>query len=157
MPGSGKLTLTGSLGEVMKESAHAALSLLRGLPQPHGLTASDHGRFDLHIHVPAGATPKDGPSAGLALCVALASVFSGQCARGDTAVTGEISLRGRVLPVGGVKEKLLAALRHGVRRVILPEANRKDLPELPAELLRHVKPLFVRSVEEALFLALRTP
>jgi ATP-dependent Lon protease len=156
MPGSGKLTLTGSLGEVMKESAHAALSLLRSQPAPFGLAPGDHDRFDIHIHVPAGATPKDGPSAGLALSVALASLFSGRCVRSDTAVTGEISLRGRVLPVGGIKEKLLAALRHGVRRVILPERNRKDLPELPAEARDQIEAIFVRTVEEALPQALRT-
>ncbi|MCC6231881.1 MAG: endopeptidase La [Verrucomicrobiales bacterium] len=155
MPGSGKLTLTGSLGEVMKESAHAALSFIRSAPAPMGLTAGDHDRFDLHIHVPAGATPKDGPSAGLALCIALASLASGRPVRTDTAVTGEISLRGRVLPVGGIKEKVLAALRSGIRRVILPEANRKDLPEIPPEALEQVQALFVHTVEEALPLALR--
>ena len=155
MPGSGKLILTGCLGDVMKESAQAALSFLRsqsGKPAPWNV--ADHDRFDLHIHVPAGATPKDGPSAGLALCVALASLFSGRCARGDTVVTGEISLRGRVLPVGGIKEKLLAGLRHGIRRVILPEANRKDLPELPAEAREQLKTVFVRDVDEALVQAL---
>jgi ATP-dependent Lon protease len=154
VPGTGKLTLTGSLGEVMKESAHAALSLLRGAQAPFGI-GEDHGRLDLHIHVPAGATPKDGPSAGLALAVALASLFSGRCARADTAVTGEISLRGRVLPVGGIKEKLLAATRHRIRRVILPEGNRKDLPELPEEARRQIETIFVRTVEEALPEALR--
>lgn len=157
MPGTGRLHLTGSLGEVMKESAHAALSLLRSQPVPYGLPAGDHERFDLHIHVPAGATPKDGPSAGLALCVALASLFSSRCVRSDTAVTGEISLRGRILPVGGIKEKLLAALRHGVRRVILPEGNRKDLPELPAEAREEIQTIFVRTVEEALPQALCKP
>lgn len=155
MPGTGKLTLTGSLGEVMKESAHAALSLLRGQPGPYGVAPGDHERFDLHIHVPAGATPKDGPSAGLALCVALASLFSGRSVRADTAVTGEISLRGRVLPVGGIKEKLLAGLRHGVRRVILPEANRKDWPELPREARDQIRAIFVESVEQALPQALK--
>ncbi len=155
MPGSGKLTLTGSLGEVMKESAHAALSFLRSAPAPLGLSAGDHDRFDLHIHVPAGATPKDGPSAGLALCLALASLNSGRIARSDTAITGEISLRGRVLPVGGIKEKVLAALRHGIRRVILPEANRKDLPDVPGEAREQLQALFVNTVEEALGLALR--
>ncbi len=155
MPGSGKLILTGSLGEVMKESAHAALSLLRSDTLPSGLQPGDHERFDIHIHVPAGATPKDGPSAGLALCIALASLFSGRRVRSDTALTGEISLRGRVLPVGGIKEKLLAGLRHGVRRFILPEANRKDLPELPAEARDQIEPIFVGTVAEAIPQALR--
>ncbi|MCC7375905.1 MAG: endopeptidase La [Verrucomicrobiales bacterium] len=156
MSGNGKLILTGSLGDVMKESAHAALSLLRSEPEPFGMAVGDHERFDLHIHVPAGATPKDGPSAGLALCVAMASLFSGRCVRSDTAVTGEISLRGRVLPVGGIKEKILAALRNGIRRVILPEANRKDLPELPEEILNQIQTLFVGSVAEALPQAIRS-
>lgn len=156
MPGSGKLMLTGSLGEVMKESAHAALSLLRTQATHLGLGTWDHDHFDLHIHVPAGATPKDGPSAGLGLCLALASLLTGRRFRSDTAVTGEISLRGRVLPVGGIKEKVLAALRHGLRRVVLPEANRKDLPELPAEVLKHIKAVWVGSVDEALAEALET-
>ncbi len=155
MPGSGKLILTGSLGEVMKESAHAALSLLRGQDAPFHIAAQEHDRFDLHIHVPAGAIPKDGPSAGLALYVALASLLSGRCVRSDTAITGEISLGGRVLPVGGIKEKLLAGLRHRVRRVILPESNRKDLPELPPEALGQIETIFVRTVHEALLQALR--
>lgn len=150
MAGSGKLILTGSLGEVMKESAQAALSYLRGRGGAGGVGAADHDRYDVHVHVPAGGTPKDGPSAGLAVCVALASVFSGRGARPDTAVTGEISLRGRVLPVGGIKEKVLAAQRHGLRRVILPEANRKDLPDLPPTALEHVELIFVREVDEAL-------
>jgi ATP-dependent Lon protease len=157
MPGSGKLTLTGSLGEVMKESAHAALSLLRSQAVSGGATAGDHDRFDLHIHVPAGATPKDGPSAGLALCIALASLFSGRAVRPDIAATGEISLRGRVLPVGGIKEKVLAAQRHGIKRVLLPEANRKDLPEVPEEAREQIEIIFVRAVDEALAQALTEP
>lgn len=156
MPGTGKLLLTGSLGEVMKESAQAALSFLRSQPSTSGLNSAEHDKYDLHIHVPAGATPKDGPSAGLALCLALASLFSGRPFRGDTAVTGEISLLGRVLPIGGVKEKVLAALRHGIRRILLPEANRKDLPELPPEAREQVQAIFVRSVDESIQLALRS-
>ena len=154
---SGKLLLTGSLGDVMKESAQAALSFLRSQPATSGFAPGDHDRFDLHIHVPSGGTPKDGPSAGLAVCVALASLFTGRCARSDTAVTGEISLRGRVLPVGGIKEKILAGHRHGVRRILLPAGNRKDLPELPREALEHVQLIFVRTVDEALPLALTPP
>jgi len=154
MPGSGKLLLTGSLGEVMKESAQAALSFLRSNPVPTGLSATDHDRFDLHVHVPSGGTPKDGPSAGLAVCIALASIFTGRRARSDTAVTGEISLRGRVLPVGGIKEKILAGHRLGLRRVILPEANRKDLPDLPKAAIEQIQLVFVRTVDDALNQAL---
>lgn len=157
MPGSGKLLLTGSLGEVMKESAQAALSFLRSQPPASGLAPSDHDRFDLHIHVPSGGTPKDGPSAGLAVCIALASLFTGRPARSDTAVTGEISLRGRVLPVGGIKEKVLAGHRHGLRRILLPEANRKDLPDLPRAALEQIDLVFVRSVDEAITHALTAP
>lgn len=157
MPGTGKLLLTGSLGEVMKESAQAALSFLRSLPSPSSISPTDHERYDLHIHVPSGGTPKDGPSAGLAVCVALASLFTGRCARSDTAVTGEISLRGRVLPVGGVKEKVLAGHRHGIRRIILPAGNRKDLPDLPQEALEHIQLIFVRTVDDALNQALCPP
>ena len=157
MKGSGKLILTGSLGEVMKESAQAALSFLRSHSGPYGLLAADHERFDLHIHVPSGGTPKDGPSAGLALCVALASLLSGHRVRPDTAITGEISLRGRVLPVGGIKEKVLAALRHGLRRVVLPEGNRKDLPDLPPDAVSQIEMVFVREVDEALARVLIQP
>lgn len=150
MPGSGKLILTGSLGDVMKESAQAALSFLRARGFGDRVSPGDHERFDLHVHVPSGGTPKDGPSAGLAVCVALASLFAGARVRPDTAVTGEISLRGRVLPVGGIREKLLAAVRHGLRRVVLPEGNRKDLPELPPGVLEQVETVFVREVDQAL-------
>lgn len=141
----------------MKESAQAALSFLRSRQGPYAPGTTDHDRYDLHIHVPSGATPKDGPSAGLALCLALASLFSGRRVRSDVAVTGEISLRGRVLAVGGIKEKLLAALRHGVRHVVLPEANRKDLPDLPPEAREQIRAVFVRTVDEALSQALRPP
>jgi ATP-dependent Lon protease len=116
MPGQGKLLLTGSLGEVMKESAQTAVSLLRSQARSLELDLTDFERHDLHIHVPAGATPKDGPSAGLTIAVALASLFSQRRVRGDTAMTGEISLRGRILPVGGIKEKVLAANRAGIRQ-----------------------------------------
>ncbi|MGE3309912.1 MAG: endopeptidase La [Limisphaerales bacterium] len=154
MPGSGKLLLTGSLGEVMKESAQAALSFLRSQPASSRISPTDHERYDLHVHVPSGGVPKDGPSAGLAVCIALASLFTGRHARSHTAVTGEISLRGRVLPVGGIKEKILAGHRLGIRRIILPVGNRKDLPDLPPEALEHIQLLFVRNVDEALDQAL---
>ena len=134
VPGSGKLLLTGQLGEVMKESAQAALSLLKGRLRDLGVAELDFEQLDVHIHVPAGATPKDGPSAGIAMFVALASLFTGRPVRSDAAMTGEISLRGLVLPVGGIKEKVLAALRVGITRVLLPPATAelKRFPRRPA-------------------------
>ncbi len=131
MRGSGKLMLTGQLGEVMKESAQAALSLVRSRAETLGIDALKFADEDLHIHVPAGAIPKDGPSAGVAIFVALNSLLTGRTVRNDVAMTGEISLRGLVLPVGGIKEKTLAAARAGIRTVFLPEKNRKDLDEVP--------------------------
>lgn len=157
MPGTGRLILTGSLGEVMKESAQAALSFLRGQGRTLGIEASDIEKSDVHIHVPAGATPKDGPSAGLAISSALASMFSRRLARSFTAMTGEISLRGRVLPVGGVKEKVLAAARAGVRRIVLPAQNKKDWQEVPAEIQDKLEVYFVEHVREALPLVLEKP
>jgi ATP-dependent Lon protease len=155
MPGKGQLLLTGSLGDVMKESAQTALSYLRSQATRLNLEFADFDKFDIHIHVPAGATPKDGPSAGIALVVALASLISRRLVRSDTAMTGEISLRGRVLPVGGIKEKVLAAARSGLKQVILPEENRKDLTEVPEELRKKLKVHFVSRIAEALELALR--
>jgi ATP-dependent Lon protease len=155
MPGQGKLLLTGSLGEVMKESAQTAVSLLRSQARSLGLDLTDFERHDLHIHVPAGATPKDGPSAGLTIAVALASLFSQRRVRGDTAMTGEISLRGRILPVGGIKEKVLAANRAGIRRVLLPADNKKDWTEVPAEVRDRMSVHFVQRISEVLALALR--
>jgi len=153
MPGSGKLTLTGSLGEVMKESALAALSYLRSLPSPES-PRLEFDKQDLHIHVPAGATPKDGPSAGLTMVVALGSLLRQQRVRSDTAMTGEISLRGRVLPVGGIKEKVLAAARSGIRRLLLPRGNEKDWQEVPPEVRRRLKVTFVDQISNALDQAL---
>ena len=120
-----------------------------------GIDLSDYNKHDIHIHVPAGATPKDGPSAGVALVVALASLLTRRFVRSDTAMTGEISLRGRVLPVGGIKEKVLAANRAGIRYVILPEQNSKDWVDVPAEVRHKVKACFVRRISEILPLALR--
>ena len=154
MPGHGKLILTGSLGEVMKESAQAALSLLRSQPGGLSLDPADFDKHDLHIHVPAGATPKDGPSAGVTLAVALASLFTRRRVRSDLAMTGEISLRGRVLPVGGIKEKVLAASRAGLRQVMLPARNRKDWLEVPPEVRRRLKVHFVSRISEAFKVAL---
>ncbi|WP_243382226.1 endopeptidase La [Geothrix alkalitolerans] len=150
MPGSGKLLLTGQLGDVMKESAQAALSLLKGHLGELGLAGEDFERLDVHIHVPAGATPKDGPSAGIAMFVALVSLFTGRSVRSDTAMTGEISLRGLVLPVGGIKEKVLAALRSGITRVMMPSRNRKDLEDIPPLARERLRIIWIDQVYEAL-------
>jgi len=154
MPGKGALMLTGSLGEVMKESAQTALSYLRSQAKALGLDLSDYGAFDLHIHVPAGATPKDGPSAGVAVVAALASLLSRRRVRSDVAMTGEISLRGRVMRVGGIKEKVLAAARFGVRRVLLPAQNESDWTEVPAEVRNKLEAHFIHHISELLPLAL---
>ena len=131
LPGDGKLELTGSLGDVMKESAHIAWSYVRAHAEDAGLTEEYRKKHDIHVHVPEGATPKDGPSAGIALACAMFSAVTGEKARQDIAMTGELSLRGKALPIGGVKEKLLAAYRAGMNTVLLPEENRKDLEKLP--------------------------
>jgi ATP-dependent Lon protease len=155
MPGKGTLTLTGSLGDVMKESAQTALSYLRSQAKALHLNFDDYGQNDLHIHVPAGATPKDGPSAGVTLAVALASLLTRRRVRSDVAMTGEISLRGRVMRVGGIKEKVLAAARFGLKEVLLPEDNRNDWAEVPAEVREKLKAHFIRHIADALPLALR--
>jgi ATP-dependent Lon protease len=154
MRGRGTLILTGSLGEVMKESAQTAVSYLRSQAKKLALDFDDFGKQDLHIHVPAGATPKDGPSAGVAIVAALASLTSKRCVRSDTAMTGEISLRGRVLRVGGIKEKVLAASRFGLKQVILPEGNEPDWMEVPSEVRARLKAHFVKHISEVLRLAL---
>src|SRR6058998_3339854 len=155
MPGSGKLLLTGSLGEVMKESAHTALTYLRSQAKVLKLDFSEFDKQDIHIHVPAGATPKDGPSAGVTIVVALASLLTKRLVRSDLAMTGEISLRGRILRVGGIKEKVLAAARSGLKHVILPEENRSDWLEVPQEVRTKMKVHFVRNISELIRLALR--
>jgi ATP-dependent Lon protease len=154
MPGSGKLILTGQLGEVMKESAQAALSLVKARSTQLGIEAGVLEKSDIHVHVPAGATPKDGPSAGVAMFVALASLLTAKAVRSDIAMTGEISLRGLVLPVGGIKEKVLAALRAGITTVILPARNRRDLEEIPAEAREKLQFVWVEQVDQALNAAL---
>jgi ATP-dependent Lon protease len=156
MRGRGHLLLTGSLGEVMKESAQTAVSYLRSQAKKLELDFDDYGKNDIHIHVPAGATPKDGPSAGVAIAAALASLFSRKRVRSDTAMTGEISLRGRVLRVGGIKEKVIAAARFGVKQVILPEGNMPDWMDVPEEVRNKLKVHFVRQVSDVLRLALET-
>ena len=155
MPGSGKLTLTGSLGDVMKESAQTALSYLRSQAHSLNLAGDDFAQYDIHIHVPAGATPKDGPSAGTTIAVALASLLTKHLVRSDLAMTGEISLRGRVLRVGGIKEKVLAAARSGLKEVLLPEQNRNDWAEVPEEVRKKMKARFVSHISDAIRVALR--
>ncbi|HUJ86931.1 MAG TPA: endopeptidase La [Burkholderiales bacterium] len=143
VPGTGKLILTGQLGEVMKESAQAALTLAKGR------LAESFDKIDVHIHVPAGATPKDGPSAGVAMYLALVSLLSGKAVRSDVAMTGEVSLRGLVLPIGGVKEKVLAALRAGIRTVMLPRRNEKDLEDVPPEARAKLEFVLLETVDDA--------
>jgi len=147
--GTGRLILTGQLGDVMKESAQAALSLVKGHAVALGVDPGDFEKTDIHVHVPAGATPKDGPSAGVAMYMALASLMTGRKIRSDTAMTGEISLRGLVLPVGGIKEKVVAAAGAGLKRVMLPARNRRDYDDIPAEAKRQLKFIWLEKVEDA--------
>jgi ATP-dependent Lon protease len=149
IPGSGKLILTGQLGDVMKESAQAALSIVKNGAATFGIDAARFDRMDIHIHVPAGATPKDGPSAGVAIFMALVSLMTERTVRSDTAMTGEISLRGLVLPVGGIKEKVVAAHGAGIRRVMLPARNRKDFDDIPEEVRKQVEFVWLERVEQA--------
>ncbi|HET6249074.1 MAG TPA: endopeptidase La [Tepidisphaeraceae bacterium] len=155
-PGRGAITLTGQIGEVMKESATAAYSLIRSRATQLGIDPKLLAESDIHIHVPAGAIPKDGPSAGVAMFTALASLMLNKPVRHDVAMTGEITLRGLVLPIGGLKEKTLAAMRAGIRQVIVPKRNEKDLPEIPDEVKRTLKFNFVENVDQVLELALGT-
>jgi ATP-dependent Lon protease len=157
VPGKGQLILTGQLGDVMKESASAALSVVRARTERLGIDLDFLQKLDVHLHVPEGATPKDGPSAGIAMATALVSVLTKVPVRADVAMTGEITLRGRVLPIGGLKEKLLAALRGGIRTVIVPEENRKDLADIPKGVTQGLKIVPVRWIDEVLDLALERP
>jgi len=154
MKGKNGLTLTGQLGEVMQESAKTAMSYLRAHQEELNIPAKAFEQHHIHIHVPAGAVPKDGPSAGVALCTALASLLSNEPARHDVAMTGEITLTGRVLPVGGIKEKVLAARQAGIHTIILPEKNRKDVEEIPPELSANLEFIFVKDISEVLRVAL---
>ncbi|HMT93859.1 endopeptidase La [uncultured Thiothrix sp.] len=154
MPGHGKLIITGQLGDVMKESAQAALSLVKSRAQSLGIDPKLFDEHDIHLHVPAGAIPKDGPSAGVAMFTSLVSLLTGRCVRSDVAMTGEISLRGLVLPIGGVKEKCLAALRAGIHTVLLPARNRKDLEEVPENARKQLQFIFMEKVEDAMAAAL---
>jgi ATP-dependent Lon protease len=157
MPGSGRLTLTGQLGDVMKESAQAALTLVKARAQSLGISPELLRKSDIHVHVPAGATPKDGPSAGVAMFTALTSLLTGRPVRNDIAMTGEISLRGLVLPIGGVKEKVLAALRAGITTVMLPERNRRDLEDIPADAREQLTFVWLGDVDQAAAAALDAP
>ena len=154
MEGKGKLTTTGKLGDVMQESAHAAMSYIRSRAQLLGLPRDFYRSLDIHIHVPEGAIPKDGPSAGITLATTLTSALTRIPVRGDIAMTGEITLRGKVLQIGGLKEKLLAAHRHGISEVILPKDNEKDLPDIPEYIRKDMKLHFVESMDEVLKIAL---
>jgi ATP-dependent Lon protease len=157
MPGSGELKLTGSLGDVMRESVEAARSWLRSHSDDFAIDAEAFEKTDIHLHVPSGAVPKDGPSAGVGMVSSLASLLTGRPASAKVAMTGEITLRGKVLPVGGIKEKVLAAKRAGIERVILPERNRKDVDEIPEELLQGLDLLYVGTTDEVLRYALTAP
>jgi ATP-dependent Lon protease len=149
-PGKGALILTGHIGEVMKESAQAALSLVRSRVSQLGIDPAAFKDTDIHIHVPSGAVPKDGPSAGVAMFTALASLFANTPVRSDVAMTGEITLRGLVLPIAGLKEKSLAALRAGIRQVLIPQLNQKDLVDIPVEVKRSVQFLLAETVDDVL-------
>ena len=155
--GKGKSTFTGSLGDVMKESIQAAMTVVRARAEKLGINSEFHEKRDIHIHVPDGATPKDGPSAGIAMCTALVSCLTGNPVRADVAMTGEISLRGKVLPIGGLKEKLLAAHRGGIKTVLIPKDNVKDLEEIPDNVKENLAIHAVETIDEVLGLALENP
>jgi ATP-dependent Lon protease len=152
--GKGRVIKTGSLGDVMQESIQAALTVVRSRSEKLGISQDFYEKYDVHIHVPAGATPKDGPSAGVGMCTALISVFTGIPVRSDTAMTGEITLHGQVLKIGGLKEKLLAAKRGGIKRVIIPQDNEADLREIPSQITSSLEIIPVRWVDELISLAL---
>ncbi|MBI3171415.1 MAG: endopeptidase La, partial [Hydrocarboniphaga effusa] len=154
VPGKGKLTQTGSLGDVMRESIHAALTVVRSRAGKLGVDKEFHHQHDIHVHVPEGATPKDGPSAGVAMCTALVSALTGIPVKSEVAMTGEITLRGEVLPIGGLKEKLLAAHRGGIRTVVIPQENVKDLAEIPDNIKGKLDIMPVRWIDDVLKIAL---
>jgi ATP-dependent Lon protease len=157
MPGTGRLTVTGQLGDVMRESVDAAYSYVRSRAAQLSIEDKDFKENDLHIHLPAGAIPKDGPSAGITLTLAIASVLSARAVRRDVAMTGEVTLRGKVLEIGGIKEKVLAAYRAGIRQIIMPKSNEKDLRDVPQEVRDHMVFTFVERMDEVLHLALLPP
>jgi len=150
MPGKGNVTLTGLLGDVMKESARIALSYLKSHHQELGINPKDFSTHDIHVHFPAGAVPKDGPSAGITLTTALASLFMQARVKHDVAMTGEVTLQGRVLAIGGLKEKMLAARRAGIKKLIIPEENRETIADFPEEIISGMEISFVNEVSEVL-------
>ena len=150
MKGKGNLVLTGQMGDVMKESARAGLSYLRSISEKYEIADDYHEKMDIHIHIPEGAIPKDGPSAGITMATAVLSAITGIPVRHDLAMTGEITLRGRVLPIGGLKEKSLAASRAGVKTVLFPKENVKDLEEIPSTVRSKMKFIPVESMDEVL-------
>jgi ATP-dependent Lon protease len=154
VPGKGKQTKTGSLGDVMQESIQAALTFVRSRARLLGIPRNFHETNDIHVHVPEGATPKDGPSAGIGMCTAIISVLTGIPVRADVAMTGEITLRGHVLPIGGLKEKLLAAHRGGIRIVIIPDENARDLKEIPDNIKRDLDIRPVKWMDDVMKIAL---
>jgi ATP-dependent Lon protease len=155
MPGKGRLSHTGQLGEVMQESIQAAMTVVRSRADSLGLEEDFHQKFDVHIHVPEGATPKDGPSAGVGMCTSLVSALTRVPVRADVAMTGEITLRGEVLPIGGLKEKLLAAHRGGITTVIIPEENERDLVDIPKNIKQNLDIRPVRWIDEVMQIALK--
>jgi ATP-dependent Lon protease len=157
MPGKGKLTLTGKLGDVMQESAQAAMSYVRGKADEYRIPKNFNRTTDVHIHIPEGAIPKDGPSAGITLATALVSALCRSAIRKDVAMTGEITLRGKVLPIGGLKEKILAAHRSGLKTIIVPRENEKDLADIPKNVLDSLAIHMVESMDEVLKIALVEP
>ena len=154
MTGKGGLTVTGKLGDVMKESAQAAVSYVRSRAEQAGDRPKFYRKFDIHIHIPEGAIPKDGPSAGISMCTSLVSTLTRLPVRRDLAMTGEITLRGRVLPIGGLKEKILAAHRGGIKKVLIPKDNEKDLKDIPAAIAKHMEMVLVEDLDEVLSHAL---
>jgi ATP-dependent Lon protease len=155
MQGEGKLLLTGQLGDVMKESAQAALSYIRSKAKMLKIPEDFSNKMDIHIHVPAGAVPKDGPSAGVAMFTSLVSLLTNKAVSADIAMTGEITLKGHILPIGGLKEKILAAKQSGIKTVILPFRNKKDMIEVPAEAKKEMKFVYVKNTDDILKYALQ--
>jgi ATP-dependent Lon protease len=157
LPGKGRVTATGKLGDVMKESVQAAESFVKSRAVEFGIKPTVFNKRDIHVHVPEGATPKDGPSAGVAMVTTIVSVLTGIPVRRDVAMTGEVTLRGRVLPIGGLKEKLLAALRAGIKTVLIPHENEKDLADIPDNVKKGLQIIPVENVDQVLKAALTKP